>query len=77
MQTTQKDIIIFKIIDSLMKYMQGSYAFLNKNFKDFSRTFKDTFPIFQGLHSMQKRASGLSFLVLPQHEQFYPEGLSY
>ena len=25
---------------------------------------------------MQKRASGLSVLVLPQHEQFYPEGLS-
>ena len=25
---------------------------------------------------MQKRASGPSFLVLPQHEQFYPEGLS-
>ena len=29
--------------------------FLNKNFKDFSRTFKDTFRIFQGLHSVQKR----------------------
>ena len=34
---------------------QGSYPFLNKNFKDFSRTFKDTFRIFQGLHSVQKR----------------------
>ena len=50
--------------------------FLNKKFKDFSRTFKDTFPIFQGLHLVQKRALSLSFLVLPQHEQFYPEGLS-
>ena len=34
---------------------QGSNPFLNKNFKDFSRTFKDTFGIFQGLNSVQKR----------------------
>ena len=34
---------------------QGSYPFLNKNFKDFSRTFKNTFCIFQGLNSVQKR----------------------
>ena len=27
------------------RVLQGSYPFLNKNFKDFSRTFKDTFPI--------------------------------
>ena len=33
--------------------------FLNKKFKDFSRSFKDTFPIFQGLHSVQKRALSL------------------
>ena len=26
--------------------LQGSYPFLNKNFPDFSRTFKDTFAIF-------------------------------
>ena len=26
--------------------LQGLYPFLNKKFKDFSRTFKDTFPIF-------------------------------
>ena len=26
--------------------VQGLYPFLNKKFKDFSRTFKDTFPIF-------------------------------
>ena len=31
----------------------------NKNFKDFSRTFKDTFRIFQGVHSVQKRALSL------------------
>ena len=37
--------------------------------------FKDTFPIFQGLCSVQKRALSLSFLVLSQHEQIYPEGL--
>ena len=36
------------------QFTQGSYPFLNKKFKDFSRTFKDTFPIFQGLYSIQK-----------------------
>ena len=40
---------------------KGSYPFLNKKFKDFSRTFKDTFPIFQGFHSVQKRALSLFF----------------
>ena len=50
--------------------------FLNKKFKDFSRTFKDTFRIFKGLHAVQKRAWSLSFFVLPHHEKFYPEGLS-
>ena len=58
-------------------YLQGSYPFLNKKFKDFLRTFKVTFSIFKGLHSVQKRAWSLClFLVLPQHEKFYPEGLS-
>ena len=47
---------------------QEAYPFLNKKFKDFSRTFKDTFPIFQGLHSVQKRVLSLPFLVLPQHD---------
>ena len=37
------------------------YPFLNKKLKDFSRTFKDRFPIFQGLHSVQKRALSLYF----------------
>ena len=41
-----------------------------------SMIFKDTLPMFQGLHSVKKRALSLSFLVLPQHEQFHPEGLS-
>ena len=56
---------------------QCSYPFLNKKFKEFSRTFKTTCPIFQGLHSVQKKTlESMSFLVLPQHEQFYPQGLS-
>ena len=54
----------------------GFVPFLNKKFKEFSRTFKETFPIFQGLHLVQKRALSLSFLVLPQHEQFYPDRFS-
>ena len=33
--------------------LQGSYPFLNKKN---SRTFKDTFPIVQGLHSVRKTA---------------------
>ena len=40
--------------DTDCSYGQGSYPFLNKKFQDFSRTFKDTFPIFQGLYSIQK-----------------------
>ena len=36
--------------------------FLNKKFKDFSKAFKDTFPIFHGLHSVQKRALSLCLL---------------
>ena len=46
--------------------------FGQKKFKVFSRTH---FPFFQGLHSVQKRALSLSFLVVSKHEQFYPEGL--
>ena len=45
-------------------------------FKDFSRAFKDTFPIFEGLHSVQKTSlESMSYLVLPQHESFHSEGL--
>ena len=32
---------------TLMTRLQGLYPFLNKKFKDISRTFKDTFPVFQ------------------------------
>ena len=39
------------------------YPFLNKN----SRTFKDTFLIFQGLHSAQKRALGLCLFYFFQN----------
>ena len=39
--------------------IQGFIPVLNKNFKDFSRTFKDSFPSFQGLHSVQKRQLSL------------------
>ena len=35
--------------------IQGSYAFLDLKFKDFSRTFKDIFSIFQGLHELQNQ----------------------
>ena len=38
---------------------QGSYPFLPKKIKDFSKTFKVTFPIFQGLYSVQRRALSL------------------
>ena len=33
-------------MQSRERTLQGSNPFLNKKFKDFSRTFKDTFPIF-------------------------------
>ena len=44
----------YKTFATVVTQRQGSYPFLNKKFKDFSRTFKDTFPIFQGLYSIQK-----------------------
>ena len=53
----------FRIQDCLeFRYMEWRTVvdlFLNKKFKDFSRTFKDPFPIFQGLHSVQKRVLSL------------------
>ena len=52
--------------------LEGPYPFLNKKFKDFSRTFKDTFPIFP--FSAEKSLESMSFLVLLQHEKFYPLG---
>ena len=57
---------------------QGSYPFLNKKFKDFSRTFKDTFPIFFKVSIQCKKEPWVLclFSVPPQHDQFYPEGLS-
>ena len=41
---------------------QGLYPFLDQKFKDFSRTFKDTFPIFQGLHAVQYQAVVFVFI---------------
>ena len=41
--------------------------FFTKKIKDFSRTFKDTFPIFRGLHSVQRRALSLCLLQFFQN----------
>ena len=32
---------------TLMTRLQGLYPFMKKKFKDISRTFKDTFPVFR------------------------------
>ena len=37
--------------------------------------FKDTFPIFSTTPFSAKKSLSPSFLVLSQHEEFYPEGL--
>ena len=47
--------------------LQGLYKDFQGHISHFSRT-----PF-----SAKKRFESMSFLVLPQHEQFYPEGLSY
>ena len=60
--------------------VHGSYPFLNKKFKDFSRTFKD----FQGHishfsrtpFSAKKSLESMSVLLRSHHEQFYREDLS-
>ena len=47
----------------------GSYPFMNKTFKDFSRTFKAIFPTFQWTQfSAKKGLQSLSFSLLSQHE---------
>ena len=55
--------------------IQGSYLFLNKNFKDFSGLSGTHFPLVKDSFSATKSLKSMSFLVLLQ-EQFYPEGLS-
>ena len=59
---------------SRIKALQGSYPFLNKKFKDFQGHTSH----FQGFHSVQKKSihQCISSYVFPQHDQFYPEGLS-
>ena len=53
--------------------LQGLYPFLNNKFKDVSSTFKDTFPIFQSLHSVQKRAlSACLFYFFHNMSNFIP-----
>ena len=50
---------VYKIATRDQVFKQGSHLFLKKKIKNFSRTFKDTFLIFQGLQSVQKRALSL------------------
>ena len=42
---------------SSIRVYKGSYPFLDLKFRDFSRTFKDTFSVFQGLHAVQNQAN--------------------
>ena len=65
------DMGIFPLVNSQRseELDPGFVPFLNKKFKDFSRTFKDSI-------QCKKEPWALSFLVLPQHKQFHPEGLS-
>ena len=51
---------------------------LNKNFKPraFQGLQRTHFPFFKDSIFAKKRLEFMSFLVLPQHEEFYPEGLS-
>ena len=57
--------------------MLGSHTFWNKKFKDFSKQGLSRTHFFQGLHSVRKKSlEFMSFLVPPQHGQFYPEVLS-
>ena len=49
--------------------LQGSYPLLNKKFKDFSRTFKDTFPIFHFYCCGLAETTGSRWLNFVLHEQ--------
>ena len=45
-------LCVLHSLHSDYNWYHGSYLFLDQKFKDFSKTFKDTFPIFQGLHTI-------------------------
>ena len=59
--------IAYRVRTFFEQKLQGLYKDFQGQISHFSRT-----PF-----SAKKRFESMSFLVLPQHEQFYPEGLSY
>ena len=61
------DIISTQFVPFFEQKLQGLFKDFQGHISHFSRT-----PF-----SAKKRFESMSFLVLPQHEQFYPEGLSY
>ena len=61
------DIPLSGFVPFFEQTLQGFYKDFQGHISHFSRT-----PF-----SAKKRFESMSFLVLPQHEQFYPEGLSY
>ena len=57
----------------LQRKKQGSYPFSNKKLKDFQAPF----PTFkESIQCKKESLETVSVLVLPRHEQIYPEGLS-
>ena len=59
----------------LMSKNSGIIPFLNQKFKDFQRFSRTHFPFFKD-STQCKKEPWVYFLALPQHEQFYPKGLS-
>ena len=49
--------------------------FLTKNSRTFQGLSRTHYPFFKDPFSVKKSLKSMSFLVLPQHEQFYPQGL--
>ena len=57
---------------------QGSYPFFGQKLQGLFKDFQGHISHFSRTpFSAKKSLESMSFLVLPQHEQFYPEGLSY
>ena len=62
---------ILRLLTGLLPFFEQKLQGLFKDFQGHISHFSRT-PF-----SAKKRFESMSFLVLPQHEQFYPEGLSY
>ena len=79
-ETLKKSLIERQSVKELEKYLRytGFVPFFQQKLQGLFKDFQGHISQFSRTpFSAKKRFESMSFLVLPQHEQFYPEGLSY